>query len=161
MKKKLILAISLICLNGCVGIAYKKSYFLERKSERRELEHENVLTSKAFKFDGDRAVYVSFPNRCNSIGLFGFIVPIVPVWSFNKCEELIVKITSNFSNQKLDIEIEDGSKIYESYKYDQTSKNYFFLVKQSEIKKAYFVIRSNGEKMRIPFEYGASFYLFL
>ena len=96
MIKKLIILISSFCLSGCIGLSIDKGYYLENSWDKiSEMERESITKTKIFTIDDEYFVHLGLPKYCSSFGFYGFILPIIPRWSSNECNQLNIAISFN------------------------------------------------------------------
>lgn len=159
MIKKILILLSIICLNGCSGATFKKGLNYEKASEYSfDYDKGSHATSIINKKNGNH-ISIAFGKgtSCGFYGLIGpLIFPIIPFWENRDCNKVV------FDIWEYRIGIKSAYVIYHDkiYNPSEISSGYytFPLQTKSIIDKATLVVeKKDGEKFEIPFRYQHTF----
>lgn len=151
MIRKIIVLTSLVFLESCLFVGFNKGANYEKSVKFKSYNRNGNMVLKII----DNSVHAGFSNlQCGGYGLFGVIIPIIPYWGNDKCEDLNVLVT-NASN----VYIKYNNKVYNYSEFNpRSSYNYKFPIPVKSLSSgAILVIEKDGEKFEIPFRYKHTF----
>ncbi len=156
MIKKVIILISLICLNGCAIAGFEKGLNYEKTPQYKfEFDGGTLYTSIKNQKNGNRIAIMFGGGSCGFYGLIGpLIFPIIPIWENRDCKEVNVGTGASIKN----VHMVYQDRIYEPSEISSGGYYTFPLTIKSITDTATLVVeKKDGEIFEIPFRYQHTF----
>jgi hypothetical protein len=158
MAKKILIILSIICVNGCSIASFYKGLSYEKTPEYRFEYNKGgsgytVITNKK---NGNHISIAFRQSSCGSYGLIGpLLFPIIPIWQNDDCSE---NATFGIGATK-DVYMVYHNKTYQPSEISDDGHYYTFPLQIKSITDTATLVveKKDGEKFEIPFRYQHTF----
>jgi hypothetical protein len=153
MIKKIIILISLPCLNNCVGVGFDMGLHYQETVEYKFKYNDEMYRLSVTSIRNNNKLDIIYNgNECGEYFLFGPIVPFIPIWENKDCNKNI--IIGIYKAEEVRVKFDNI--IYNPIKVQDGAYTFPISIK-SLSSGAVLIVKKDGEKFEIPFRYQHTF----